>query len=63
MEKHLTGLELAIHEQDLIMRQRYVSPRFVVNLAADSVAANGVACRDLIERPFTNACRAMCISH
>ena len=29
MEKHLTGLELAIHEQDLIMRQRYVSPRFV----------------------------------
>ena len=63
MEKHLSGKELAIYEQDLINRQRGIPPAFLVNIARDSVSANGVACRALIERPFTNACNMMCVSH
>jgi hypothetical protein len=63
MESHLSGNELAIHEQDVFMRKYTIPPRFLVNLSRDSVAANGVACRALIERPFTNACDTLCFSH
>lgn len=63
MQKHLSGMELANHEQDLIMRKCSIRPAFVVCFARDSVAANGVACRALVERPFTNACNMMCFSH
>jgi hypothetical protein len=63
MEKHLSGKELAIHEQDLIMRRRAIPPSHLVNISRDSCATNGVACRALVERPFTNSCDMMCISH
>jgi hypothetical protein len=63
MENHVSGNELAIHESDVFMRKYTIAPRFMVNFSRDSVSANGVACRALIERPFTNACDTLCKSH
>ena len=41
------------------MRKRSINPLMVVGLEHDSVAANGVACRQLTSNTFTNACDLM----
>ena len=58
----MDNVRLAAHITNVTMQQRHVPITHVVNLARDSVAVNGAACRRL-RVTFTSAAVSLCFCH